>query len=51
MMVEALFVCPIKGVAEVCKHCEIVSIENCVYVIVWRSRGKPSTSSPYKPLG
>lgn len=51
--------CPIKGCSEDCKECDGESttwinadgeLKECVFVIVWKARQKPTTSSPYKKL-
>jgi len=42
--------CPIPNVSKDCEGCIKTKWKDCVYVKVWQSRGKPSTSSPYKPL-
>lgn len=51
--------CPIKGCSEDCKECDGNSttwkdddgeLKECVFVIVWKARQKPQSSSVYEPL-
>lgn len=43
--------CPIEGVSKRdCPDCSGMGWGYCVYVLAWEARGRPSKSSPYKPL-